>query len=136
MDRHGAINDAFARELLALLERRRLGELSAQLETAQGANQHLPSVGKKRKHAVLAAAGLSTSEAPWWQRVVSVRLRPGGADRALNADRRSMLSKDDAERLTDDITASARRGQRGRAARPDGARASDSGEVRPSRRVR
>ncbi|MCL4747000.1 MAG: hypothetical protein KJZ83_16520 [Burkholderiaceae bacterium] len=70
MDRHGAINDAFALELLALLEQRRIGELSAGLETADRERDEqgrlLPSVGKQEKRAVLAAAGLSTSEAPWW----------------------------------------------------------------------
>lgn len=36
----------------------------------------------------------------WWRANVSVRQSPGGADRSSNADRRSMLSKDDAESAT------------------------------------
>lgn len=36
----------------------------------------------------------------WWDETVGVRQSPGGSDRASNADRRSMLSRESAEKLT------------------------------------
>ena len=57
---------------IRLRARRRVGELTASLETAKGANQHLSSGGKKHKSEALKAAGLSITEAHRCERIAQV----------------------------------------------------------------
>lgn len=57
---------------IRLRAKRRIGELSADLERAAGANQHFPNDGKKRKGEALRAAGLSTSEAHRCEQIATV----------------------------------------------------------------